>query len=552
MAEGAFSSLLLLTDGVPNQIPPRGHVPSLQRYLAAHPNAQSTKISTFGFGYSLDSEMLADLAASTGGINIFIPDATFVGTTFINCVCTLLTECARSVTLEVPGGVISDSSTPNGLWKGPKLGGQDQNHFRIPAGSVHIGYHRDIIIRLNAGTNAASVAASMTISYRTTAGEIAEATNSGQPPSILATEESVIASVIIDACQNMHDAIHSASRGEFVTARRTIASAVTRVHNALRQHHEISDAETPDRACAYARLCDFHTDLSGQISLALSREDWFKRWGVHYLRSILQAHLHQICTNFKDPGLQRFGGDLFRELRDIGEEIFLALPPPTPSLLSHGRRQGSPATSMRAYHSSDGVCFTGDCLVTLYSGQQVRADEIRAGSAVRSGGPTGGSARVKCVVRTDFPRGFAELVRLPGGLCITPWHPVWIGGRWAFPGKMASPEILPCRSVYSFVLEGSPSCLVSGYSVVGLGHGISGDPVASHAYFGCPSYDKGVLRDLSSLSQWGDGLIVLEGGRCILRAQGEKVNRISQIHSTSSVHGYGSHEKGDIIGIYAH
>lgn len=35
-----------------------------------------------------------------------------------------------------------------------------------------------------------------------------------------------------------------------------------------------------------AYLTDLLSDLTGQINAAFSREDWFKKWGVHYLPSI--------------------------------------------------------------------------------------------------------------------------------------------------------------------------------------------------------------------------------------------------------------------------
>lgn len=554
IVEGSFSSLLLLTDGVPNHIPPRGHLSSLQRYYTSHPSAKNVAINTFGFGYSLDSELLVDLAASTGGINLFIPDATFVGTTFINCLCTLLTECARSVTLDLSYGVIvNEESGVNRLWRGPTVGEATESRRRVPIGSVYIGQPRDIVIRIGPGTSTAMMAAStMDVSFRTIMGETKKATRSGLCSSLWATK----AFVTIDACERIHNALQWACQGKLDTARQSLSSTVSLVLQTREQMDRDEDGPSIDHAAVCAQLDDFHSDVAGQISLAFSREDWFRRWGVHYLRSIVQAHLRQVCTNFKDPGLQRYGGDLFRGLRDVSEDIFLTIRPPSPSRPVSNARPVM--MDMGAYHSSDGVCFTGDSLVTLQNGEQVRAAHVRSGNILRSGGPRKGPALVKCVIRTDFPHGLAELVRLPGGLCITPWHPVWAGGRWVFPGKLSKPEMLPCQSVYSFVLDGSPSCLVAGYPVVALGHGIIGDPVASHAYFGCPSPDHGVLRDLAGLPGWSEGLIVLEGGRCTLRAKysGEKEDHltttgISDLQSTSPVrHGFGSHDKGDVIGIY--
>jgi len=73
-------------------------------------------------------------------------------------------------------------------------------------------------------------------------------------------------------------------------------------------------------------------DLEGQVTEALSKQEWWEKWGVHYLPSLIRAHQLQLCNNFKDPGVQSYGGDLFVTLRDEAEETFVALPPPKPTV----------------------------------------------------------------------------------------------------------------------------------------------------------------------------------------------------------------------------
>jgi len=55
-----MKSVLLLTDGMPNVVPPRGHLAMLKQYKEE--TGMECTISTFGFGYALDSELLKDLA----------------------------------------------------------------------------------------------------------------------------------------------------------------------------------------------------------------------------------------------------------------------------------------------------------------------------------------------------------------------------------------------------------------------------------------------------------------------------------------------------------
>eukprot|EP00439_Symbiodinium_sp_Y106_P083048 s2032_g22.t2 len=79
------------------------------------------------------------------------------------------------------------------------------------------------------------------------------------------------------------------------------------------------------------RLAGIVDDVSGQVAEAVSRQDWYESWGKHYLRSLSRAHLAQLCNNFKDPCVQPYGGDLFREVRDAADDVFLKIPAPNPA-----------------------------------------------------------------------------------------------------------------------------------------------------------------------------------------------------------------------------
>merc|ERR1719262_1464101 len=78
----------------------------LQRYKDAHAGSLSCTISTFGFGYNLDSKLLNELARAGDGMYAFIPDSSFVGTVFTNATANLLCTMATNarLTLEPVGG----------------------------------------------------------------------------------------------------------------------------------------------------------------------------------------------------------------------------------------------------------------------------------------------------------------------------------------------------------------------------------------------------------------------------------------------------------------
>lgn len=95
------SAVFLLTDGVPNVEPPRGHIPTLNKYRDSIGGSFPGVINTFGFGYSLDSKLLSDIAQIGGGMYSFIPDGGFVGTAFINAMANMLCSCLTNVSIDI-------------------------------------------------------------------------------------------------------------------------------------------------------------------------------------------------------------------------------------------------------------------------------------------------------------------------------------------------------------------------------------------------------------------------------------------------------------------
>ena len=56
------------------------------------------------------------------------------------------------------------------------------------------------------------------------------------------------------------------------------------------------------------------------------------------------------------------------------------------------------------------------------------------------------------------------------------------------------------------MIEGGKSMIVNGVDCITLGHGITGDKVAEHEYFGSGK----IIKDLKELSGWENGLICLK------------------------------------------
>ncbi len=48
----------------------------------------------------------------------------------------------------------------------------------------------------------------------------------------------------------------------------------------------------PDKNDEFVK--DLLTDLTGQVDQAITREDWFKKWGVHFLPSLTRKSIHPL------------------------------------------------------------------------------------------------------------------------------------------------------------------------------------------------------------------------------------------------------------------
>jgi len=91
-------------------------------------------------------------------------------------------------------------------------------------------------------------------------------------------------------------------------------------------------------------------DMTGQSTEALPQQDWDFRWGVHCQPSVMSAHKLQMCTNFKDPCVQHYGSEFFRQLRDEADDRFgtLLVPKHTRRLYGHSGAARVAPVSMAA------------------------------------------------------------------------------------------------------------------------------------------------------------------------------------------------------------
>lgn len=502
-SEGRLSAVLLLTDGCPNISPPRGEIPMLKRYKDQF--GINCMLNTYGFGYSLNSVLLRDLAIEAGGTYSFIPDSSFVGTVFVHALSNLLATAAKNTTLSL------EFSKGTRLVEKGLLGGHPSDltswGAQIQLSSLQFGQSKDVVVKLELPNNDESPFLTATLSYETR--------NSKKPFSIVASGSSrdgglevEIQRLRLTLVDTLREVLELGSTGKLNSAR-------TLVDDLIKKFNASPAIKEP-------RVADMLVDLTGQVKEAISKEDFWKKWGVHYLPSLMRAHLLQQCNNFKDPGVQHYGGTLFSSSRDAVDDIFVKLPPPTPSIKApvvssaSGSRSAAAAAvprkpvNMKAFHYRGGGCFDGSCVATMADGSLKRVDQLKKGDLVRT---SNGVSEVVCILKTVSFDGQAELVTLEGGVCLTPYHPVKLAGTWVFPCSVSKAELKECPAVYSFLLKNGSSMFINGTECVALAHGLEDNEVVKHPYFGTQS----IVEDMKKMPGFSAGVVEISSVGCVVK-----------------------------------
>lgn len=303
---GSMASVLLLTDGVPNVEPAGGHLAALEDYRRTGGGKLPCALHTFGFGYELDSHLLDDLACMGGGLYVFIPDAGFVGTALVNCSANAVTAAGHNaeLVLHLEGTVRLEHCF------GYPVQQEADGVCRIHLGSIQLGQTKDVVLRVAGPSTGKLLRVELSYDGPDEFGH-AEA-------EVWASEMPVSAECRIQCCRLQLVEVLS---GLLQSERAEASGASAFLEELRRIQGEVEDD----------RLAGIVDDVSGQVAEAVSRQDWYESWGKHYLRSLSRAHLAQLCNNFKDPGVQPYGGDLFREVRDAADDIFLTIPAPNPA-----------------------------------------------------------------------------------------------------------------------------------------------------------------------------------------------------------------------------
>jgi len=471
-------SLMFMTDGIPSEhlLPPRGIVESLNRSLKSM--TIKPTIYTFGFGYSLDTKVLADIANSGNGTFSFIPDSGFVGTIIIHAMANIKTACGTNTNVKI---------TTNGDTKIKKIYGYNNTNC-VKLNTINYGQNKEFAIEFENDKPDYSIE----LEYNSYTNNI------------------TIVKAIKEDYKDNTDII---MRLEFVELLQKIIDTMPNKNTA--------SIYINDYITKYNNDSLIVNDLKDQVIMAISTDAIYGKWGKNYLYSLMFAHKEQRCNNFKDKSVSVYGGTLFNELVDKIDEIYANMEPPKPSnqvrncdvsTKSNGITKNPTTDSVlqfkQSFHNASGGCFHENSDVHVYPNNIKKCKEIVKGDMVLT---NYNYSKVLCVIKIKCNNNISNMVMYNEGLTITPYHPIMCD-EWRFPITLIDSEDVYCEYMYNFVLENKHIIVIGNTMCATLGHGFTDNDVIKHDYYGT---DK-VINDLKSFNGFDNGLITFDSN-CIIR-----------------------------------
>ena len=440
--------LMLFTDGEPNENPPMGIIPSLRETISGIKNVNFT-ISTFAFGYAVDSKLMEEIAQIGNGIYGYCPDCTMVGTIFTNFMANILTTIESTVRIDVKNKNLQNKYEIGGLYSGI---------------SRHLGFFMN-------KSDFKNTKISLFFDQK---------------------EKGLIEN--IDYTENNDEIMDQYYRKRFID----LISNNLETKDFAKTGKEITNLF--DEINKIPKKTEFMKDLlidlknddpnHGQVEKAFS-EEYYKKWGLNYLLSFLRFHIVEQCGNFKDQSLKKYSSEDFEEMRKIGNTIFINLPPPENDCGGDKNLDSHQFTHI--FYNAYGGCFTGDAFVELKNGKK-KVKNLRKGDILANG------AVVQCLVENKINK--VENVVKINNVCFSLYHPIEINGEWVFPCEHFKVERKFIDCWYNLVLKNKHEVVLNGVKAITLGHNKK-EGVLEHPYFGTNK----VIDALKKYDSYNSGFI---------------------------------------------
>ena len=443
--------LMLFTDGEPNINPPMGIVPSLKEVISDMKDVDFT-ISTFAFGYHVDSKLMEEIAKVGNGIYGYCPDCTMVGTIFVNFMSNILTTIESTVKIEVINQKLKKKFEIGGLYSG-------------------ISRHQGLYLNKN--------------NYENT--EI----------NLYIGKEKIRTVNGIKLTEKNDEIMNQYFRLRLINLLEEIIESDNKNDKENYQKvkllfDEINKIENKTEFMKNLLIDLIDEDVNhGQVEKAIKVE-YFKKWGLNYLLSFLRFHIVEQCGNFKDQSLKFYSNEDFEKMQKNGNKIFISLPAPENDY-DKGENI-SQANFTQLCYNAYGGCFTGNAFVELNNGKKKLVKNLRKGDILSNG------TEVLCLVENKINK--IENVVCINNVCFSLYHPIEIKGKWVFPCECFNVEKKFIDSWFNLVLKNKHEIELNGTKAITLGHNRT-EGILKHPYFGT----KKVIEALMKYDTYKKGFI---------------------------------------------
>jgi Mg-chelatase subunit ChlD len=430
-------ALLLFTDGEPNQNPPMGIIPTLEEELSDID--VNFTILTFSFGYHVDSILMEDIARIGHGVYGYCPDATMVGTIFINYLANMMNNLTQKALISI----------------------KNKKYQRKHEISLYSNKSQNILLQLPKGSIEGTEII-MTIPFT--------------------KQQFKIENINCIATKSQQDAMNDQIyRYKLINL---IRSNLLNEYKALAEVRALFDEiknlknQTDFIKKIMIDLINPHPN-HGQIEKAFQKH-FYDKWGKDYLRSFLRFHELEFCGNFKDESLQSYITPQFAIIRKAGNKVFLSIPPPNPlqkqnqSVTRWTGNQRHQPYNMGAIYNYGGGCFDGNSIVKLNNGQK-KVKDISKGDILFDGGV------VVCLIET-VQNSKQRAVEINETL-FSPYHPIKHNGKWIFPVDICLEKKVYISSWFNIITSGNKVIRINETEAITLGHNMK-DDILFHPYFG--------------------------------------------------------------------
>ena len=390
--------ILVFTDGEPNINDVNHYNSILDKYYKDY-GLSNVIIDVFGFGNSLNQDIMQLIYQRGKGQFGFISDPNMLATVFNNYIANLFTTPIKNVVLSYE---IEGSTDFIQVELGDMIA-QQERHIILPRKEIDFASltYTDLLL-----------GEKVTLRYET--------------------------------IPIVHQ---SSTKFNFHNLRLKLCNVIKDLNGrsleALHREYSVLLSDSDRSSEDYQRLKNLLDDIihsdpnKGQIQKAFVS---YRTWGKYYLLSLHQAHYDEKTINFKDESIQDYSGPIASSLAISLNDTFVSIP----LVMTYGQSRGystqySAPVSASSYVDRSGGCFIGKSKIEIWKSDKVLSinlEDLKCGDILYS---KDSDLVVKHILKTQISSD--QILYKYTSLIGTAEHPVKVDNKW-FPMKDIGDEFV--------------------------------------------------------------------------------------------------------------